>query len=66
MALLQDLLYSCSSNRIHVWKGCEDFSMVNELDTHYGSLYSLTTTKKYIITGANWLLLFVVVLWMAG
>lgn len=38
-------------NKIHIWKGYDDFCLLNEMDTQYGSLYSLTTTKKYIITG---------------
>ena len=47
----QDLLYSCSSNRIHIWKGYEDFSLVNEIETQYGALYSIATSKRFILTG---------------
>ena len=47
----QDMLYSSSSNKIHVWKCSEDFPLVNEFESQYGALYSLATTRKYIITG---------------
>lgn len=47
----QDCLYSATNNRILLWKGSDDFSLQNELDTQYGAIYSLAVTKKYIITG---------------
>lgn len=47
----KDLLFSCSSNKIHIWKAYDDFCLVNEIETLFGSLYSLATTRKYLITG---------------
>ena len=47
----KDRLYSCSFNKIHIWKGHEDFSLIQEKETNFGAIYSLATTKKYLITG---------------
>lgn len=48
---IQVRLYSGSYNKIHVWKACDDFALVHELETQYGAIYSMAVSKKYIITG---------------
>ena len=49
--IMQDRLYSCSFNKIHIWKGHEDFKLIQEKETSFGAIYSLALTKKYLITG---------------
>ena len=51
MHMHKDQLYSCSFNKIHIWKGHDDFKLIQEKETSFGAIYSMATTKKYLITG---------------
>ena len=49
--MFQDRLFSCSFNKIHVWKASESFALLHQTETQYGAIYSLAISKNYIITG---------------
>lgn len=44
-------MYSGSHNKVHAWKATEDFGLVSEIQTQYGTIYSMAVTKLYLIVG---------------
>ena len=44
-------MYSGSHNKVHAWKAMEDFGLVSEIQTQYGTIYSMAVTKLYLIVG---------------
>jgi E3 ubiquitin-protein ligase TRAF7 len=48
-----DYLYSTTNNRLQTWRGSETFSLVREVETHYGAIYSLAVNRKFLVTGTH-------------
>jgi E3 ubiquitin-protein ligase TRAF7 len=48
-----DYLYSTTNNRLHVWRASDDFGLVKEVETHFGAIYSLGVTHKFLVTGTH-------------
>ena len=48
---LQDVVYSGSHNKVHVWRASEDFTVIKEIQTQYGTIYAMAVTKAYLIVG---------------
>ena len=51
VVVVQDVVYSGSHNKVHVWKASGDFSMLTQMSTSYGAIYSLAVTRKLVIVG---------------
>ena len=47
----QDVVYSGSHNKVHIWRASEDFTVIKELQTQYGTIYAMAVTKAYLIVG---------------
>ena len=44
-------MYSGSHNKVHVWRASEDFTVIKEIQTQYGTIYAMAVTKVYLIVG---------------
>ena len=47
----QDYLYSTTNNRLQVWKGSDNFVLISQAETHYGAIYSLAVSRRFLVTG---------------
>lgn len=36
---------------MQVWKGSDNFILISQAETHYGAIYSLAVSRRFLVTG---------------